>query len=55
MELNIWNLAFLALLFLGVGINLGKHGEPKQGKYNFWVALLGAGMYLFILYKGGFF
>lgn len=55
MEFNIWNLAYLLLMSLSLGIVLAKHGKPREDEYNFWVSLLSFAMWFFLLYKGGFF
>lgn len=31
------------------------HGKPKEGKYNIWIALIGAGLGFTLLIAGGFF
>ena len=51
----IWIIAYLALVFIGVGINAAKHGDARTGYYSFWVALFSSALTLFILYKGNFF
>ena len=48
-------IVWIALTAANVGIISSKHGEPKTGKYNFWIALADAGLSAFLLYKGGFF
>lgn len=35
-------------------IDLIKHGEPKEGKYNVWTAMVAVALNAYILYKGGF-
>ena len=55
--MNIWFIVYLALSAMGLGINLAKHGEPKDEKYNFWVSLIRSVIYTGIVYmsiKGGF-
>lgn len=36
--MNIYFLILLIIGVLGLGINLAKHGERKNDKYNFWAA-----------------
>lgn len=48
-------ITLLAILALNLGINLARHGERKNEKYNFFIALFGIGLDLFLLYMGGFF
>lgn len=55
MQFNIWNLIYLSLMILTLGIYLAKHGQKRDGNYNFWHGLISAIIYIFILYKGGFF
>lgn len=38
--MNIWFVVYLVLSAMGLGINLVKHGEPKDGEYNFWASLI---------------
>lgn len=40
---------------MGLGINLAKHGEPKDGKYNFWTTLLVVIIELVLFYYAGLF
>lgn len=51
----IWIIAYLALVFTGIGIHAAKHGEPKEGHYSFWTTLFSSALVLFLLYKGNFF
>ena len=51
----IYAIIILVLIVLGVGIELAKHGEPKEGKYNFWLALCVAALEIWLLYKAGLF
>jgi len=46
-------LTLLALIVMALTINLIKHGGTK--KYNFWGALVGVAIQLFLLWAGGFF
>lgn len=48
-------IVLLVLLVLDLGFNLGKHGEPKDGKYNFWTTLLSVALILYLYYKAGLF
>jgi hypothetical protein len=48
-------IVLLVLLVLDLGINLGKHGEPKSGEYNFWITLLSVAIMLYLYYKAGLF
>jgi hypothetical protein len=45
----------VALLLLSLGHTLAKHGEPRDGKYNFWGGLFATVLWLFVWLKGGFF
>lgn len=53
--LGLPQILFLAITFLGTGIYLAKHGEPKQGTYNFYIAVLSDIIILTLLCWGGFF
>lgn len=45
----------LLLFALELGATLVKHGEPREGKVNFWIYLLWYGILIFLLYKAGLF
>lgn len=51
----LYQLIYLGLTFLGLGLAFAKHGQPKEEKWNGWISLLTASFVIFILYKGGFF
>ena len=48
-------IVFTAWLMLGLGLNLGKHGEPRSDCYNFWMALISALIQVLLLWGGGFY
>lgn len=55
--MNIFFIILIIIYILNVGIALGKHGEEKITRYNFWTTLLGSGIGMTILYfavKTGF-
>ena len=45
----------MVLLSMNVGMNLIKHGEPKDDHYSFPIALASAGINVALLWWGGFF
>ena len=47
--MNWYFIAILALEVFGMGINLAKHGEDKDGKYNFWLSLSSTVINLFLI------
>lgn len=51
----IATIILLVLHVLDLGINLGKHGEPKKGNYNFWVSLICSAIIIYLYYKAGLF
>ncbi len=53
--LGVPQLVYLSLVFVGLGGEAALHGKPKTGHHSFWVALVGAGSALSLLYWGGFF
>ena len=55
MYLGLPQISYLALVLLGAGIALAKHGEPRRDKYNFWTSMLSEAIVITILYCGGFF
>lgn len=48
-------LLYLGLTFVSMGIALGKHGEPHQGKHNFFATVIAGIIQILILKAGGFF
>lgn len=48
-------ITLIAILALGLGLALAKHGEPITGKHNFWGTLIGDAILVSILIWGGFF
>lgn len=47
--MNIWFLLFILIHALNVAIHTAKHGEPLEGIYNVFSALLGALIGIFIV------
>lgn len=46
---------YLALTAFGLGISISKDGQPKTGKYSFWVQASASAIVCALLYWGGFF
>lgn len=53
--MKVPQILYLALMMMDVGINLAKHGQPRDGQYNFWITLGSAAMLFGLLKWGGFF
>lgn len=53
--MSIYAWIWIALAAIGLLVAANKHGKPKQGKEDFWVALTGIGISASLLYFGGFF
>lgn len=53
MHFGIWQIIYLGIVLMGVGIAIGKHGE-SQGNYNGWVTLISAAIQITLLALGGF-
>lgn len=53
--MGIWQIIYIALIAMGLGITLVKHGDYKEGKHNFWISLISAAIEITILALGGFF
>lgn len=51
----IASIIILALLGMSLGISLAKHGQPKEGKYNFWLQLFATIIELILFYSAGLF
>jgi len=46
---------YLALIFLTIGINLARDGQPRNVNYSFSAAVIAASISFSLLYWGGFF
>ncbi|WNL50900.1 hypothetical protein Murka_0064 [Xanthomonas phage Murka] len=55
MLMNAPQLIYLALMFVGIGIAVSKHGQPETGKHNAWVTLIASALVINLLLWGGFF
>lgn len=55
MNFGIWQIVWIAVMALSMGVNLAKHGKVNTKPNSFWAALIAFGIHLFILIKGGFF
>ena len=53
--MNGWILTYFCLNFLGLGIHLAKHGQPRNDKYSFFIALTSMSIAVGLLYMGGAF
>ena len=53
--MGFWEIIYLVWLCLGLGVILANHGKERTGTYNFWTSLICNMVYVFILWKGGFF
>lgn len=53
--MGIWQIIYIALMCIGLGVHAAKHGEPRGGTYNFAGAVFSAGITTGVLYMGGFF
>ena len=52
----LWaRITLTGLMFMGLGLELAKHGEPREGEYNFVGKLIATALWGFLLYKGGFY
>jgi hypothetical protein len=45
----------IALIAMGLGASLAKHGEPRTMPHSFWVDAIASAITLAILHWGGFF
>lgn len=56
-SMNVWFIIYLFFSAMGLGMNLVKHGEQKEGEYNFWTSLIATIITVGIVVmaiKGGF-
>jgi len=54
-DMGVCQMIITALYMMSLGMNLAKHGQPRENKYNFWEALIMTSIILFLLWKGGFY
>lgn len=57
-DIGAWGwpqLIYLALLVLGAGMELARHGQPKTGEHNVITTLIASAIILALLAWGGFF
>ena len=47
--MNGYFIAILVIEILGLGIHLAKHGEPRDGQYNFIVCLIMTAINMFLI------
>ena len=55
MKFGIWQIIYVGLILIGIGISAGKHGEPRTDKWSVWTTLISAAIEITILAFGGFF
>lgn len=55
MNFGIWQVIYLIILFLPVGVSIVKHGEPKEGEYHALASLISVAIDITLLALGGFF
>ncbi|HIV77334.1 MAG TPA: hypothetical protein H9899_07400 [Candidatus Sphingomonas excrementigallinarum] len=48
-------ITYLGLTFVGLGVALAKHGQPRTGKWNVGVNLTLTAIVNAVLYAGGFY
>lgn len=53
--MGICEIIVTALYMMSLGLYLAKDGEPKEGKYSFWEALISTIIMFVLLWKGGFY
>ena len=53
--MGVWQIVWICLMAISLGANLVMHGKPREGKHNFFVALIAFGFQLVPLIFGGFF
>ena len=48
-------ITYLAIIFVGFGLTLAKHGEPRTGNYSVYTYLVANALVIGLTYAGGFF
>lgn len=51
--MNWAGITLIVIYALSLGVNLQQHGQPKEGKHSFWVALVSTGIVMFLIYMAG--
>lgn len=54
-DIGIWQIVFIGLIFINIGIAAGKHGQERTDKWNVWAQIVGSVIDIIILMLGGFF
>lgn len=54
-KLGIWQIIWICMMAVSLGVNLAVHGKPKKGNNNFFIALIAFCIQLVPLIFGGFF
>lgn len=49
--MNIYFMIYCGLTAMGLGMTLVEHGKPKEGNNNFFISLVSAVIYIFLIYK----
>ena len=49
-----WQIVWIVLAAINIGISLVMDGTPKTGKHSFWVNVFGLAFNFALLYFGGF-
>lgn len=55
MNLNIYEIVLIGLMFLGLGYALANHGKIEQNEINFWTRLISSIITFWLLYQAGLF
>lgn len=55
MKFGIWQIIYIGLNVMGLGVALAKHGQPRTDKWNFWATFIATAIQFTILGFGGFF
>ena len=53
--MGIPQMIMIILFCLGIGIEMSRHGQQRNDKYNFFTSLVAVGIQVGILIWGGFF
>lgn len=53
--MGIWQIIWICMMAVSLGVNLAVHGKPKKGNNNFFIALIAFCIQLVPLIFGGFF
>lgn len=53
--MGIWQIVYVGMMLVSLGINLAKDGEPRDDYYSFGTSFIACVIQIGLLWAGGFF